>query len=602
VTAAVYNQGSSWAIPAYIWPAVLGVSVGIHLAILMYGFPDLSPTIDKQKEQLETEVVIESGGLEFDRVAVVENVVTEELKPETASVVPQASTSLPVQTETTAVPVRPGETQVVRPTKPQSEPTNVVKSSAIDSVSSDEIIEVPAEVVATPNVVAAPQNVVSVTSSQPIEATSQALSPSASSQAVAVVDARPVRVEEHAVAGVPEAEVVTAISPIGEIQKPQKLDPTSVSKHSASVPVVTGIEQAPGQTVPTVNAASGPSKQPAIQSVTTTVSPVVAVTAASTSQLAGGPQSVATPSAQVVQSSPGPSASISSPDAERISVQSKSDTVETVQPLQQQLAAVAPAEIELPSLGPSEPETSNVPSAPISGEPTQNVGPVEVASIDPLAKVAAYVAGYDAGECSHLTVMAAGPDSAAVTAFGSSIPAFVQFDKRFSADQGYEASIEVRLVTPQQCALLDAPGLLAGVEAAGLVNLDATVVASGTRVSGVIQRDLPLGRIAKAEEVGLELNGKGPPELYVIDDAGQIHDGRRYILPETNAVTAGGWRFSVPVTLISSEQQETALVLAIWNRPHKNQPQRFGSLPASRISDVLHNPGVYSLTAFKVSR
>ena len=158
-------------------------------------------------------------------------------------------------------------------------------------------------------------------------------------------------------------------------------------------------------------------------------------------------------------------------------------------------------------------------------------------------------------------------------------------------------------MTRKQCALLNALGISEGIEAAGLVDLDRTVVRSGTQVSGVVQRDLPLERIASAEQSGLDLSGKGPPELYLIDNTGQIHDGREFLLPASNSQTAGGWRFRVPVTMIASDEtDETALVLAIWNRPANRQPARFGRLPAERVAEILAEPGVYSLTAFKVSR
>ena len=58
-----------------------------------------------------------------------------------------------------------------------------------------------------------------------------------------------------------------------------------------------------------------------------------------------------------------------------------------------------------------------------------------------------------------------------------------------------------------------------------------------------------------------------------------------------------------PVTMIASDKSdETALVLAIWNRPSERQPSRFGRLPSERVAEILAEPGVYSLTAFKVSR
>jgi len=271
-------------------------------------------------------------------------------------------------------------------------------------------------------------------------------------------------------------------------------------------------------------------------------------------------------------------------------------------PAQQSFAAVGPAETVVAALAPSAPTAVSIPETSGPAGPTPLVPADAVPSIDPLARATDYVSAYDAGACAHLTVTSAGPNSAQVTAFGAGIEPFALFDKAFAADVGYEANIEVRLITRQQCPLLDALGLSGGVEAAGLVDLDRTLVRSGTRISGTIGRDLPLDRIAAAEAEGVSFNGRGPPELYLIDDAGQIHDGRDFVVPETHAVSAGRWRFTIPVTLISRQQQETALVLAIWNRTRDDQPGRFGTLPASRMGTVLENPGVYSLSAFKVSR
>ncbi len=179
-----------------------------------------------------------------------------------------------------------------------------------------------------------------------------------------------------------------------------------------------------------------------------------------------------------------------------------------------------------------------------------------------------------------------------------SIPA----DKQFKTDQGFEASIEMRQVTRSQCALLEALGVSGGIEAVGLIELDRTVVRSGTNLSGVIERDLPLEQIQSATADGVPLNGMGPPEIYLIDADGQIHDGRSNILPESSSSTAGGWRFRMPVVLLSALDEEPALVLAVWNRPKDNQPGRFRTRPARDIARVLAEPGVFSLSAFKVSR
>ncbi|PVB63595.1 hypothetical protein [Labrenzia sp. 011] len=556
MSAAPYNDDGQWDIPGFLWPAVLGTSVAIHISVLIYGLPDMSFLPDEPVPQHETEVIIESGGLTFAPVPAVESEASQTAVPGAAPVVSSSATPQPVL-PAPVVSARPVEGDALQPVKPEASRPDRPQPSKAPVLQAVAAAKPQASPVATAPVVPA-QQPQTLTALRPVD---QTLTPA---QQVAVAEPGPVARAGAAQVG-------------GRIVKP------AVSLVSPVTGPPSGNAEAP-EPVP-----QNSNVRPAQDSVALVAAP-------------SAPKAAVSAPKKLVPVSGARVGAVGTGGAVSGSGQTGTGPVQAVRPVEQQIATLRPAEEDVTAIDPARPEISAVPAAPQTSEPAQGVAPVEVASIDPLAKVSGYVASYDPGDCAHLTVMSAGADSAAVTAYGAGIAPFAIFDQRFAADQGYEAKIEVRLVTREQCALLNALGVSEGVEAAGLVELDRTIVASGTRVSGVVQRDLPLDRIAAAEGTGVSLNGKGPPELYLIDDGGQIHDGRAYILPASNALTAGGWRFSVPVTLLSKQESETALLLAIWNRPEDRQPEGFSSLPADRVAEVLSAPGVYSLTAFKVTR
>lgn len=577
MTVVAYNQDRQWDIPGYVWPAVLGVSVALHVSALIYGLPALPWAEEAPLPPVETEVVLESGGLPFEDLASVETEITQPLEPDTPLPV---ETSVPVETvdnSGTAEILEPVLSEPVLTESPVSTLVEAAPVTVLDQSLSDDTPIIEAQEVS-------PVETNPVTATPPEQL--QVIQPSVVPQTLSTV-----------VAATPVPEAVVAVTPVA----PNVVAGSEVTLSGAEVPAA--VEVVPSVAVETE-----------IGEVATTGETQTIVSAVQESLVLAplaGDQPPAEPTGNEVVSEvyvpqtqpPVESPGIVAPDTSVTVDPVVSAEVDAVLPAEQQVAALQPTETETPELAPNAPVTSTVPATQPQGELTENVPPVAVASIDPLAKVSDYVAGYKFGECTHMSVLAAGADTAEVTAFGAGIAPFAIFDQRFKADQGFEAKIEVRLVTRRQCALLDALGVSEGIEAAGLVELDRTVVRSGTPVSGVIQRDLPIERIASAEQSGLDLSGKGPPELYLIDDAGQIHDGREFLLPASNSQTAGGWRFKVPVTMIASDKSdETALVLAIWNRPSERQPSRFGRLPSERVAEILAEPGVYSLTAFKVSR
>jgi hypothetical protein len=578
VTAATDSAERRWDIPIYVWPPVLGVSVALHLSMI-FGLAGSEWRQAEVADRPETEIVIESGGIVFEDVSAA---ATEPLEP--------------------AVD---GNAQIVEPAAPEIAPSDIAEASDLQPLSSETVPSAiaPAEVSA-PVVAPAAQDPAEI-GAVAVDLVAQPPIPAAEIAPVPAAEASLPQGDPVAVV-VPESQAADQVQAVDAL--PAVQNPVETLIEAEPVPVAETQNLGDGVSLPTV----AQDLTVAEQQVAPVVVPIVAsdqdltvvTEVAPTAPVAAAPASrveAAQLSPQIVNAQEAPPTAVS-PATSPVAVPDTSTEVETVSPALQEIEAVAPTETVVAALSPSEPDTEAVPTVAPPGEPAENVPPVEVATIDPLAKVTSYVEDYDFGDCAHLSVLDAGADSAKVTAFGAGIAPFALFDQRFTADQGFEASIELRLVTRQQCSLLNALGLSEGIEAAGLVELDSSVVRSGASVAGVIERDLPLTRIASAQQAGLDLGGKGPPELYLIDDAGQIHDGREFLLPASNARTAGAWRFKVPVTLISGQSEETAVILAIWNRPAARQPSRFGVLPPDRIAGILEEPGVFSLSAFKVSR
>ncbi|WP_269582307.1 hypothetical protein [Roseibium sp. Sym1] len=601
MSAAAYNLENRWEIPAYVWPAVLGVSVALHISIFLFGLPLTEWENEPVDPPLETEVIIESGGPVFEDVALAE--------PSPTASEPVEPALVATRPEVPLAPAVPSELKDLQPLAAEPADVSTVPVEEIESA------EVPILSQVAPNEIDISE-VPEVTNVAPVQV-----------QAIEVPPAETIESVPPETGPDPEVVVADPAIPVVSLSPADTVVPLAVTS-----PAVAEIAAE--------NVTDTPLAQPDREELTTIDAEAVEVIASSEERteliaetpngtaslivdqaavdVAAGPQVVSeTPPEALVDAEPvtvvaaNPVPVISSEETallvgeteEVVTVLEAENTqIETVSPLEQQLTEIEQVETEVAALSPAEPDTAAVPSVELPSAPADIVPAAEVATIDPLADVTRYVSNYNAGDCAHLSVVSAGADNAQVTAFGPGIGPFAVFDRRFADDQGYEASIELRIVTRQQCALLDALGVSGGVEAAGLVELDKTLVKSGALLTGLIQRDLPLARIAAARETGLDLSGKGPPELYLIDDAGRIHDGRDYLLPASNARTAGAWRFKIPVHLTSAVERETALILAVWNRPASRQPARFGTLPSARIAAILAEPGVYSLAAFKVSR
>nr|WP_319387266.1 hypothetical protein [uncultured Roseibium sp.] len=628
MTAAVYNLAGEARIPAYVWTAVLGVSVAAHVALLVYGI-SLTFNEDAQDPDItQTEIVIESDELVFETAEEVQSVVAEAAQPD--AVAPQAAGQtalqpvLPEDIQQALTPsvseLQPAQIEAVRPVESETAVSSAVSPSVQDSVEAGTAPITPTEQVAPDRVETVVQPAAEVAATAPVQP---------------IISARPetaVQVEQNSLSiAPPDATVVTGIaSDVVIVEAVPEDVPSGASQPETIVAVPSVVPAQTGSEVAVVTSVQ-PTTQVEPQTVDSAVRPpalsvappVEAVTAATrpapvTPTTSSAPVSAVTPNTGAVQAITSTEvvqdvAVAASPPVSRVEsetvpaasaspVQVTPGNVQAVAPAEEQIAAVQPSEIISPSVLPSDPETSSVPTAPTVADPEPSVPPDDVPTIDPLAEVTAYVSDYDIGSCAHITVLAAGTDTAEILAFGVGIPRFLEFYSKFQGTQGYDPDMQVRPISNGQCAVLDTLETSKGIEAPGLVQLASTDIRSGSQLRGVIQRDLPIGRIAQAEAAGLELNGKGPPELYLIDRNGQIHDARKYVRPENSTDRIGGWRFSFPVSFPGNEENEYSLILTIWNRPKENQPAPFTRRAAGRIASVLEKPGVYSIEAFKVSR
>ena len=612
MSAAIYSSDPQWEIPGYVWSAVLAGSAAVHVVVVLFVVAGALHPAETPAISEDLELVLETDVLEFSETRPLDAV------PAVAASIEDRFESRPVEA------LRPQPVQSVAVAAPAPEGAEIVAAAPRNGLhqttplsltpKQPEILSVPVPAQKT------------VEKNAPVAASSPA-TPSAMQAATTQIYAggpsipAKVPVEERVLTNV----ATTVPTNVQHVRPAETALPSKVQARpemgtgasvvaveasapalqpgfpSASVPAVQGARPVDNQSAATVN--------PLPDLVSVTAEPVRPVP---TAKGPGGISPLApvegrvppTVSATVPHhlSSQGESAAAGNIAAVEIAPVNSAKALSGLDPVEQEIAAIASLEIDHTAISPSEIEGPQVSTVLPSGHAADNVSAAQVASIDPLANAQAYVAGFETGKCTHLTVMSAGAQSAAVTAYGDDIAAVVAFDRKFANDHGYEAKIELRLISQGQCGLLQALERSGGIDVAGLVDLDRSEVRSGANVSGVIQRDLPLAKIADANAAGLALEGRGPPEIYLIDGSGQIHDGRRYLLPESHSSTAGGWRFSFPVTLKSVQDQETALVLAIWNRPQERQPSGFNSLPANRIAGVLAHPGVFSLAAIKVSR
>jgi serine/threonine-protein kinase len=244
------------------------------------------------------------------------------------------------------------------------------------------------------------------------------------------------------------------------------------------------------------------------------------------------------PTARAAVAQPAPEAPAAAPSALAIDPPS--------QPLssEQQVAELAPLAVPQAAaavpVGPPAHEVARAESSVASNSLTQGTvlsSEKQVAKLEPYSSVAAllqgegpvvagrigkivhYVEQYDGGRCFFVAPVAVTETEAKLEGYGASARPFEALDSAFRHENGFEASIDVRLVNPAQCPAVTFLGRLRGTNAPHLhidgVNLGPGQVLTGT-VDGFGSRNV---------------------ELLVATDAGTVQNVSHFLKPGTDAKT-----------------------------------------------------------------
>jgi len=178
----------------------------------------------------------------------------------------------------------------------------------------------------------------------------------------------------------------------------------------------------------------------------------------------------------------------------------------------------------------------------LTPERQQQEDPVE--PITPEDRVRKFVAGYQTGECMYLQPVSITGDAAEIEGFASRTPPFIAFDSDFKQSQGFEAKIQVNLVSDAQCpAISFLRATPQGSGKTGLhLDMQRTVLPTGETMAGRIS-----GYDPSTGSLGL---------LFVASN-GEVTNLSPFLTTDN-----GGSGFAVPLTLQSGED-ETGLVIAM---------------------------------------
>jgi serine/threonine-protein kinase len=148
--------------------------------------------------------------------------------------------------------------------------------------------------------------------------------------------------------------------------------------------------------------------------------------------------------------------------------------------------------------------------------PSQEEGPIIAGRI---GKIVHYVEHYEGGRCFFVAPVAVTETEAKLEGYGASARPFEALDSAFRHENGFEASIDVRLVNPAQCPAVTFLGGLRGTNAPHL-HIDGVTLGPGEVLTGTVD--------------GF---GSRNVELLVATDAGTVQNVSHLLKPGTGAKT-----------------------------------------------------------------
>jgi len=213
-------------------------------------------------------------------------------------------------------------------------------------------------------------------------------------------------------------------------------------------------------------------------------------------------------------------------------------------------------------------------------DPQVEVVPKE--PVKPEDRIRNFVSSYQAGNCMYLQPTEIASRSAKIEGFASRTPPFISFDSDFTQSQGFEAKIQVNLVSDAQCPAIAFLRATPQGNARTELRLDMqrTLIPAGENMAGRISGYDP------------STGGLG---LLFINSKGEVANLTPYLQTDD-----GGAGFVVPLTL-KTPTEETGLIIAMVGEDIAgNLSKRTESQAADYFEGLLQDTPVLRATATTV--
>lgn len=169
---------------------------------------------------------------------------------------------------------------------------------------------------------------------------------------------------------------------------------------------------------------------------------------------------------------------------------------------------------------------------------------VPVVPATPEQSVRNFVQTYKSGDCMYLQPVQIAANAAEIEGFASRTPPFIAFDSEFTRSQGFEAKIQVNLISDAQCpAIAFLRATPQGNEKTELrLDMQRTLIPNGENMAGRISGFDP---------------STGDLGLLFVSSSGEVVNLSPYLKQDD-----GGAGFVVPLTL-NSPAEETGLIISL---------------------------------------
>jgi predicted Ser/Thr protein kinase len=216
-------------------------------------------------------------------------------------------------------------------------------------------------------------------------------------------------------------------------------------------------------------------------------------------------------------------------------------------------ALLTPPSSPAPTLTPAQPAvappalTPAKPAAPPTAAPKQP-GAVDIAALPPstalgpASQIERYIGQYNGGDCFFITPNAISANAARIDGYGTDQAAFQVLDEAFKRANGFEADIEVRQVTAQQCPALTFLSRMRGERSRALhLQIGETNLKSGEALTGSIE--------------GV---GSDSVQLLLVSDEGTVQDLSTFLKP-----AGDGRTFNLRMQRVGASGAQPQLLLAV---------------------------------------